>query len=118
MHSNSTLLFHLAQAEGPAPPGLLSSGWIPILAIGLIFWFVVIAPERKQRNLRDKMLANLKKGDKVLTSGGLMGQVTQVQDKVVTLQVADGVRLRFARSAIQSIQSESSKPDDEQENAS
>ena len=91
-------------AETP-PSSPLASGWIPIVLIGAIFWFIVIAPERKQRREREAMLAALKKGDEVLTTGGLLGRITQVQDDVITLQVADGVRMRFLRSAIGNLRS-------------
>lgn len=98
---NPEPLFALAD---PAPGGnpLLGS-WVPIVAMVLIFWLVVIAPERKQRRLREEMLGALKKGDEVLTNGGMLGKVTQVQDDQVTLQVADGVRIRFLRSSITSL---------------
>lgn len=96
-------LLLLLNDSPPASP--LASGWVPIVLIGAIFWFVVIAPERKQRREREAMLAALKKGDEVLTTGGQLGKITQIQDDVVTVQVADGVRVRFLRSAIGSLRS-------------
>ena len=78
-----------------------TSFMIPMILIGVIFWFIVIGPERKQRKKREAVLAELGKGDKVMTTGGLYGTVTQVKDDVVTLQVTDNVRLRYALSSIQ-----------------
>ena len=68
-----------------------------------VFWFFILGPERKNRKKREEMLKALKKGDEVLTGSGVYGSVVQVHEGVVTLQVADGVRMRFAQSAITSI---------------
>lgn len=76
---------------------------LPMAACFLVFWFIVIRPEKRQRKAREQMLSTLQKGDEVLTSGGIHGRVAQVKDDVVTVQVADGVRLRFALSAVQSL---------------
>jgi preprotein translocase subunit YajC len=91
---------------GEAPP----SGWnpfggmmIPMLAIFAIFYFVMIGPERKARKKREAMLAQMKKGDAVVTSSGLHGTIAALADDVITLQVDEGVRLRFSRAAIQSV---------------
>ena len=75
----------------------------PLLLCMVVFYIFIIGPERKQRKKREEMLRNLQKGARVVTSGGLHGTVAQVQDQVVTLQVADGVRMRFALSAIQQV---------------
>jgi len=66
----------------------------------------MIGPERKQRKKREAMLGTLKKGDKVMTTGGMFATVAGIQDDVVTLQVAEGVRMRFTRQAVQTIVSE------------
>jgi len=73
----------------------------PMAACFLVFWFIVIRPEKRQRKAREEMLNRLSKGDEVVTSGGIHGKVSQVKDDVVTVQVADGVRLRFALAAVQ-----------------
>ena len=85
--------------------------WPLFIGIGAIFYFILIRPASKDRKHREALLANISKGDKVVTSSGLYGTVAQVQENVVTLQVADGVRLRFSKTAIQSIvDEESEKP--------
>jgi len=90
-----------AEGGAAASDGGGSSFLLPMLAIGAIFWFVMIAPERKKRKAHDEMLGALKKGDKVMTTSGMYGSVSQVQDDVVTLQISDNVRVKFARAAIQ-----------------
>jgi preprotein translocase subunit YajC len=76
---------------------------IPLVLCMVVFYFFMIGPERKQRKKREAMLASLQKGAKVMTTGGMYGTVTQLQDGVVTLQIADGVRVRYALSAVQSV---------------
>ena len=80
--------------------------WPLFVGIGAIFYFILIRPASKDRKRREVLLDNLSKGDKVLTSSGIFGTVAQVQDNVVTLQVADGVRLRFSKSSIQGLAEE------------
>ena len=95
-------------ATGDAPPpggmeSLLSGMLVPMVLCMLVFYFFMIGPERKQRKKREQLLSNLQKGQKVMTTGGMYGTVAQVQDQVVTLQIADGVRVRYALSSVQSV---------------
>ncbi|MBL8862632.1 MAG: preprotein translocase subunit YajC [Planctomycetes bacterium] len=89
---------------------LFGSMLFPLVLCFGVFWLLILRPESKQRKRRTEMLAALKKGDRVQTSGGLLGTVVQVQDQVVTLQVDEGVRLRFALSAIGSVLDDDGKP--------
>ena len=87
--------------EGQAKPGLLDTMLVPMAGCFLVFWFLVIRPEKRQRKAREAMLSALSKGDEVITSGGIHGKVAQVKDDVVTVQVAEGVRMRFSLAAVQ-----------------
>ena len=93
----------LMQAEG-APPKTESFIWIilPPLAIIFVLWTVMDGPQRRERSKREGMMKNLKKDDRVVTIGGILGSVANIsQDgKEVTLKVDDGTRIRFRRSAI------------------
>ncbi|MEO6708008.1 MAG: preprotein translocase subunit YajC [Planctomycetota bacterium] len=96
-----------AQSPGGPPadaakPSLLGSvvSMAPFLIIILIFYFVMLGPERKQRKKREAMIAAVKKGDKVLTTGGMYASVAAVNEDSITLQASDDVRLRFSRQAI------------------
>ena len=74
-----------------------------VVMFGLMFailYFLMIRPQQKQRQERDRMLAAIKRGDRVVTTGGLYGTVTNLSDSTVTLRVADQVKLEFERSAI------------------
>jgi len=92
-----------AGAAAPAAGSPFGGMLLPLVLCGVVFYFLVIGPERKQRKKRDLMLKNIGKGDKVMTTGGLYATVAGVQDDVLTLQIAEGVRARFSRSAVQTI---------------
>ena len=105
------LLLALLQEGAAAPttsptsaaPNLLSGTLVPLLLVGALFVFMLILPERKKQKQRQKMLDALKKGDRVMTSSGIYGTVVTTTSEQVVLQVADNVRLRFTRAAIQSV---------------
>ena len=69
-------------------------------AIFAIFYFLLIRPQQKQKRDRETMLAALKKGDRVVTTGGLHGTVTGLEEQKVVLRVSDQVKLEFDRAAI------------------
>ena len=77
------------------------SGLFPIFVIGIIFWVLLIGPERKARKKQEQMRKELKKGDEVMTTGGLFGKVAAIDEDKVTLVIADGVRVKYLRQAIQ-----------------
>lgn len=76
---------------------------VPILAIVIIFYFFVISPANKQRKKTEEMLAALKKGDRVITSGGIHASIQSVEEQVVWLRIADNVKIKVQRSAIASV---------------
>jgi preprotein translocase subunit YajC len=90
-----------------APQGGGSANLISTLvmfgAIFLIFYFMIIRPQQKRAKEREKMLSNMQKGDKVITSGGLHGTIAGLEEKTVLLQVGDNVKMKFEKSAIASI---------------
>ncbi|HEY0139296.1 MAG TPA: preprotein translocase subunit YajC [Thermoanaerobaculia bacterium] len=77
--------------------------FLPILAIGLVFYFLVIAPANKQRKKTQEMLGSLKKGDAVITTGGIYGTIQGVETDHVYLKIAENVKVKVARSAVSSI---------------
>jgi preprotein translocase subunit YajC len=79
------------------------ANFLPIIAIGLVFYFLVIAPANKQRKKQQEMLGTLKKGDQVLTTGGIYGTIQGVEPEAVYLRIADNVRVKVARSAISGV---------------
>lgn len=89
-----------AAASKPTLIDLLIS-FAPFFLIILVFYFIWFVPERKKQQAREGMLGNLKKGDKVITNGGLYGEVAKVEDpNKVVLKLADNVKVRIQRQAI------------------
>lgn len=77
---------------------------LPLLFIFAIFYFLLILPAQRQRKRQQQMLAALKTGDKVITTGGIHGTIVGLRDDVVQLRIADQVRIEVARSAIAGLQ--------------
>ncbi|MEZ6060942.1 MAG: preprotein translocase subunit YajC [Planctomycetaceae bacterium] len=88
-----------AGAEPVSPLGPL----LPILAIGLFFYFIMIRPQQREARKRKDLLAAIKKNDKVVTIGGIIGTVVDLSADRVTLRVDDGTRIKFVRSSIQTV---------------
>ncbi|MDQ6954381.1 MAG: preprotein translocase subunit YajC [Mariprofundaceae bacterium] len=88
-----------AFAEG----GSSSSGFtqlIPLILIMLIFYFLLIRPQQKRAKEHRGMVESLKKGDEVMTNGGIFGTVTDVKEDFLKVEIADGVRIKIQRDAV------------------
>ena len=93
------------QAFAAAPGGAPESGpmWTfvaPMVLMVVIFYFLLIRPQQRKAKEQRNFLENLKRGDRVITTGGLCGEITNISDQIVTLEVADKVRLDVARPYI------------------
>lgn len=79
---------------------------IPMVLVFVLFYFLIIVPQRKRQRAVDDMLNNLKAGDKVVTSGGIYGQIISVREdkRTVQLKIAENVRIEVARTAISGLQ--------------
>lgn len=84
--------------------GLGALGGLPFLVILLVvMWVVLFLPQRNQQKKKQEMLKTMKRGDQVVTIGGIHGSIEEIKDDQVTLRVADKVNMVFSRSAISSI---------------
>ncbi|HWR40966.1 MAG TPA: preprotein translocase subunit YajC [Patescibacteria group bacterium] len=81
----------------------IQASW-PIVLMGVIFYFLLYRPQKKEQQKRASLLNSLKKGDKVVTIGGLHGVIVSINEKTAVLQVAEKVELVFSRSAISGFQ--------------
>lgn len=90
-------------SSGTGSMSPLGSMLFPLILMFVIFYFLLIRPQTKKQRQHQEMLKNLKKGDKVITNGGLYGIVVKVSDKDVVLEVADKVNLRFTLGAIATV---------------
>ena len=95
-----SLLHVLASAAAPAgdPPMWLNI--LPIVGMVAVFYFLMIRPQMRQQKAQREKLGALKKGDTVVTAGGLLGKVIKFDDKVVELELAPNVKVRAVRSTI------------------
>ena len=92
-----------AQGAGAAPAQSGFAGLVPLILIFVIFYFLLLRPQIKRAKEHKKMLASLAKGDEVVTSGGVLGKITRIDESFVSLEVADGVELRVQKNAIASL---------------
>ena len=91
-------LIQLAQAGASAPSPLLQ--FVPIVLIFGIFYFLLLAPMRKRQKALQKVVEGLKRGDKVVTNGGLIGEIAAVEDRIVHLKLGENMKVRVLKSAI------------------
>ncbi len=105
----------LAYAMGGTPGGSGASGadWgfiITMAVIFVIFYFLMIRPQQKKQKELKAMLDNLAYGDNVITTGGIYGKVSGLADAIITLEIADKVRIKVSRSAIAAITQKTGAP--------
>ena len=81
---------------------VLQTSW-PILLMVVIFYFLLWRPQKKQQKERANLLGSLKKGQKIVTIGGIYGEIVELDDEKVKVQVSEKVELTFARSAIANV---------------
>jgi preprotein translocase subunit YajC len=95
-------LLLLAQAAPAAPSGQgnLMGMVVPIILMFVIFYFLLIKPQQKRQKEHAELVKALKAGDKVLTNGGIFGEVTQVSDRYITVEIADKVRVKVSPGSI------------------
>ncbi|MFW6011197.1 MAG: preprotein translocase subunit YajC [Desulfosalsimonas sp.] len=73
---------------------------IPIILMFVIFYFLLIRPQQKKAKAHQEMINNLKKGDRVVTSGGIHGTITSLDENTATVEIADKVRIKVTRGSI------------------
>jgi preprotein translocase subunit YajC len=90
----------LAQATGPQQPVWMT--FAPMVLLVIVFYFILIRPQQKRAKQQAKLIAGLKSGDKVVTSGGIIGVVTSVKDRTVSLRSADA-KMEVTKSSVTEI---------------
>ena len=87
---------------------ILQTSW-PILLMVVIFYFLLWRPQKKQQKERASLLGSLKKGQKIVTIGGIYGEIVELDDEKVKVQVPEKVELTFARTAVANVLSKKNK---------
>lgn len=97
------ILLAMAPQGGEGGGGSLISTLIMFGAIFAIFYFMIIRPQQKRAKEREKLLSNVEKGDKIITSGGVHATIVGIEEKTVLIEIAPNVKVKIERSAIGSV---------------
>ncbi|MBP9998042.1 MAG: preprotein translocase subunit YajC [Bacteroidales bacterium] len=103
-------MFTILQAAPAGAQGSQLSFWVMMALIFVVMWFFMIRPQRKQQKEMEKFRNELKKGDKVVTAGGIYGTIAEVQERTVLLKVDGDVKLRVDKTSLQKDFSEAAAP--------
>lgn len=99
----SNLFLALMAPQGGDGGGSMISTLLMFGLIIVIFYFMIIRPQSKRQKERQKMLDAMKKGDKVVTSGGIHGKIIAMEDKTVLVEIADNIKVKVEKSAVSAI---------------
>lgn len=94
------LAYAMGGAGGAGGEGGGFGAFIPLILMFAIFYFLLIRPQQKKAKMHKQLLADLKKGDRVVSSGGLHGVITGLTDEVVTVEIAPKIRVKISRGSI------------------
>ena len=94
--------------EGGNTMSLINALW-PFVLMGGIFYFMLYKPQKKEQQRRQDLLNGLKKGDRIITIGGIYGTITDISEKKVVVEVAEGVEMTFSRNAVSGFQDPSTQ---------
>jgi preprotein translocase subunit YajC len=102
-------MFILAATPAGGLGGALAGPLVPMVLMFAVFYVVLILPMRKRQRTLQQQIENLKKGDRVVTNGGLYGEVAAIEPTVILLKIADNVRVRVAKTAISGLEGDGDK---------
>jgi preprotein translocase subunit YajC len=94
-------------ATGGAPAW---TTFLPIIGMVAIFWFLLIRPQMRQQKVHREKIASVKKGDQVITAGGLLGKVVKVDEQYAEIEIAQGVKVKAVKSTLGDIVPPGGKP--------
>ena len=102
----NTLALILLQGGSPGGGLSLITSLMPMFLVFLVFYFLILAPQRKRQRALQELISNLKAGDRIVTTGGVWATVTAVRDKSLLVRSADKSILEISRSAVAGLQGE------------
>ena len=102
------LFIGTAMAQDAAPAAGMSSlsslsNFLPLILIFAVFYILIIRPQQKKMAEQEKMIKALQRGDRIITSGGIYGKITKLEDDVLTIEIADGVNIKMVRAQVQGL---------------
>ena len=93
------MLISPAFAADTAQPDPIMS-FLPLIVLFALFYFLIIRPQQKRQKEREALLGQIKKGDKIITAGGIHGEVIAVEEKTMLIEIADKVKVKIERNSI------------------
>jgi len=106
--ATALLLLDASSTSGAQAPNPITQ-FAPLIFIGVIFYFLLIRPQQKQRKEQQKLIESIKTGDKVVTSAGIHGMISNVKERTVLLKVADNVKIEIDKAAVATVLDRSSE---------
>ncbi len=97
--------FAMGAAEGGQAAGGLA-GFLPIIILFAIFYFLLIRPQQKKAKEHREMISNLKKGNRIVTSGGIYGTITSIDDTTIGVEIAEKVKIKLSRGNVAALVSD------------
>ncbi len=96
------IAYAMGQSGGAGGGGQGSTfgAFIPLILMFAIFYFLLIRPQQKKSKEHREMISNLKRGDRIITAGGIYGRITGIDDATVTVEIADKVRIKLSRNNV------------------
>lgn len=92
-----------AQAGDPAAQPSMLAQFLPLILIFAVFYFLLIRPQMKRAKEHKNLVTNLAKGDEVVTNGGLLGRIADLNDSFITLELAENVQIKLQRQAVATV---------------
>ena len=109
--STTPLLMTATPTSGPSPSTAFGLDFvIPMVLVFLIFWVLILRPQNKRMKAHQAAIAAVKKGDEVITGGGIRGRVTKVADDEAEVEIASGVKVRVVKSTLSQVVTSAKKP--------
>ena len=94
------IAYAMGNLGAPSSGGNQWMSFLPLILLFVVFYFLLIRPQQKRAKQQKQFIESLKKGDEVVTSGGLYGKITGLTDTTVTIEIAEKVRVKVAKSAV------------------
>jgi len=97
------IMFAFSSPSGTEGSPSMITSFIPILLIFVIFYFLLIRPQQKKQKQHQAMVASLRKGDRIVTNGGIYGTVVDVKEHVIVLRISEDVKIELVKNAVATV---------------
>ena len=103
MFDFSSIAYAMGQSGAAGQGGGGFGAFVPLILMFVIFYFLLIRPQQKKTKEHREMVSNLRKGDRIVTSGGIHGRITGVSDTILTVEISDKVRIKVNRGSVSAL---------------